>query len=70
MLITFASSLDPDQARQKVGSDLDPNCLTLFQKSKLIVKKISRRPKCLQNFSASKELKKKSIYSQDFITLE
>ena len=27
-LITFANSLDPDQARQNVGPDLDPNCLT------------------------------------------
>ena len=29
LLIIFASSLDPDQARQKVGPDLDSNCLTL-----------------------------------------
>ena len=28
-LITFANSLDPDQDRQKVGPDLDPNRLTL-----------------------------------------
>ena len=28
LLITFANSLDPDQARQNVGPDLDPNCLT------------------------------------------
>ena len=28
MLIIFANSLDPDQARRKVGPDLDPNCLT------------------------------------------
>ena len=28
LLITFANSLDPDQAQQNVGSDLDPNCLT------------------------------------------
>ena len=27
LLITFANSLDPDQARQNVGPDLDPNCL-------------------------------------------
>ena len=25
LLITFANSLDPDQARQNVGPDLDPN---------------------------------------------
>ena len=24
----FTNSLDPDQARQNVGPDLDPNCLT------------------------------------------
>ena len=29
LLITFANSLDPDQARQNVGPDLDPNCLIL-----------------------------------------
>ena len=28
LLMTFANSLDPDQARQNVGPDLDPNCLT------------------------------------------
>ena len=29
LLITFANSLDPDQARHFVGYDLDPICLTL-----------------------------------------
>ena len=28
LLITFANSLDTDQAQQNVGPDLDPNCLT------------------------------------------
>ena len=28
--ITFANSLDPDQARLNVGPDGDPNCLTLM----------------------------------------
>ena len=28
LLITFANSLDCDQARQNVGPDLDPICLT------------------------------------------
>ena len=28
LLIIFTNSLDPDQARQNVGPDLDPNCLT------------------------------------------
>ena len=29
LLIKSANSLDPDQAQQNVGPDLDPNCLTL-----------------------------------------
>ena len=29
LLITFANSLDPDQDRQSVCPDLDPNCLPL-----------------------------------------
>ena len=29
LLIIFANSSDPDQARQNVGPDLDPNCLTV-----------------------------------------
>ena len=29
MLITFANNLDPDQDRQNVSPDLDPNGLTL-----------------------------------------
>ena len=30
LLETFANILDPDQARLNVGSDLDPNYLTLW----------------------------------------
>ena len=29
LLMTFINSLGPDQARQNVWPDLDPNCLTL-----------------------------------------
>ena len=29
LLITNENTLDPDQAQQNVGPDLDPNCLTL-----------------------------------------
>ena len=29
-LLTFANSLDPDQAQQKVSRDQYPNCLTLW----------------------------------------
>ena len=28
----FANSLDPDQARQNMGPDLEPNCLMVFLK--------------------------------------
>ena len=30
LLMNFMNSLDPDQARQNVGSDSDPNCLRLM----------------------------------------
>ena len=30
LLITFANSLDPDQARQNVGPEMDPKSLTLM----------------------------------------
>ena len=49
LLITFANSLGPDQDRQNVSPDLDPNCLTLivllkeFFLKKLTLKKVSRR---------------------------
>ena len=29
-LVAFANSLDPDQDRQNVGPDLDPNRLTVW----------------------------------------
>ena len=35
LLMIFANSLDPDQARQNVGPDLDPSCFQekIFEKS-------------------------------------
>ena len=38
-LITFANSLDPDQARQNVLPDLGPSCLTLIVFLKEFLKK-------------------------------
>ena len=35
-VLTLVNSLDPDQDRQNVGPDLDPNCLTL---KKIVLKK-------------------------------
>ena len=49
LLITFANSLDPDQEWQKVGPDLDSNCLTLCKYSrkifleKIILNKVGRQ---------------------------
>ena len=49
LLIAFANSLDPDQARHNVCPDLGPNHLTLrlfleeFFFKKLTLKKVSRR---------------------------
>ena len=61
LLKTFANNLDPDQARQNVGPDLDPNCLTLmvfmqefFEKVNL--KKNPQTKKSMQNYPACKEL--------------
>ena len=55
-MITFANSLDPDHARQNVGPDLDPICLTLLQMEfpkefleKVDFEKISRRQKSIKN---------------------
>ena len=49
----FANRLDPDQAGQNVGPDLDPSCFDtygiperIFQK-RLILKKINRRQKSM-----------------------
>ena len=39
LLITFANRLEPDQAWQNVGPDLDPNCLTLMVFLKGLFKK-------------------------------
>ena len=42
--IIFANSLDPDQDQQNVGSDLDPNRLTLIEFLKyFFLKKVSRQ---------------------------
>ena len=49
LLITFASSLDPDKDRQNVSPDHDPNCFTLLTMlmkdffEKVDLKKVSRQ---------------------------
>ena len=61
LLITFANSMNPDQARQNVLPDLCPNCLTLWLYSwkniskKLILKKKSAdNKKAWKNYPACK----------------
>ena len=50
LLITFANSLETDQAQQFVGPDLDPNCLTLLVFLKYFLKKKER---IIMNFKKS-----------------
>ena len=65
LLIVFANSLGPDQARQNVGPDLGPNCLTLWWYSwmnfskKLILKKNQQTTKNMKKYPAFKELNEK-----------
>ena len=57
LVITFANSLEPDQARQYVGSDLEPTCLTLLKDffENVNFEKIRRRQKIMKKFPSSKE---------------
>ena len=41
LLVTFTNSLDPDQYRQNIAPDLDPNCLTLVVFLKELVENIN-----------------------------
>ena len=47
LLITFANSLDQNQAWQNIGPDLDPNCFSLmvFLKEKVDFDKIQQTKK-------------------------
>ena len=61
LLIAFANSLDPDQARQNAGPDQDTNCLTLwwyfwkkFSKKLIWKKKITHKK--VKHYASCKEL--------------
>ena len=54
--VTFANSLDPDQARQNVGPDLDPNCLTLDGIPEFFFKKVDFLKKNQQTTKKSAKL--------------
>ena len=68
--IIFANNLEPDQDRQNIGPDLDPNCLTLsgsvperVSLKKLILKKsVAEDNKSMKNYPACKELKEQKFY--------
>ena len=62
LLIALANSVDPDQARQNVGPDLDSNCLTLmvfrkefFEKDDF-EKNSADHKNSMQNYTVGKEL--------------
>ena len=58
LLITFTNSLNPDQDRQNVGPDLDPNCLTLILFLKeTFERKVSRRQQKHAQFSCIQRVK-------------
>ena len=60
--MNFPNSLDPDQARQKVGPDLDLSCLTLILFPEEVFEKITLKndKKVMKNYQACKELIKVS----------
>ena len=57
VLINFANSLDPDQQRQNVGPDLDPNRSTLMVILIFFVEKSADDNQSMKNYPACKELK-------------
>ena len=64
LLITFANSLDSDQARQNVGTDLDPTVTLWWYSWKIFCKiQLKKKPKhstddknSMQNYPACKEI--------------
>ena len=80
---TFANSLEPDQARQKIGSSLNPNCLAFWYLFETVrhfdnycfrkifyLKKVSRRHEILPSmkyYQACKEWKQ-TFATDDFST--
>ena len=57
VLITFANNLDPDQAQQNVGHDLDPNCLVLYWYSrKIILEKATTKKTDFEKISADDKI--------------
>ena len=54
LLITFANSLDPDLVQQNVGSDLNPNSLTLIVFLKELFEKVNFEKKSAEDNNSMK----------------
>ena len=60
LLITFPDSLDPDQNRQNVGTDLDPNSFSLFDTLMVFLKEFFEKDDFEKNQRTTKHMKKLS----------
>ena len=56
LLETFANSMDPDQARQNVRPDLDPNYLTLMVLLKYFLEKVDFKGEKIQRTKKHEKL--------------
>ena len=71
LLITFANSLDPDQARQNVGPDLDPklfDTLMVFPKEffkKVDFEKNQQTTKNMQHYTVGREVIQQGIVTSN-----
>ena len=69
LLVMFAKRLDPDQARQIVGADLDPNCLMVFLKyvfeKKLILKKVKKKANIRNRYNQVSHITRDNIWKSD-----
>ena len=68
LLITFAKSLDSDQARQTVGLDLDPNCLPPSWYWNILRKTIEGYLNYFDNIIFDKIFLKQNIFVSDRTT--
>ena len=69
LLIPFTNSLDPNQGRQNVGFDLDPNCLTLWlwYLIFLLLKRWQQKHEKLPSMQRVKDSDEWHVYNRIFI---
>ena len=65
-MIIFANSLDPEQARQNVGPNLDPNCVTLMVYLKEFFEKAYFEKKSAADKKHAKLPRRQRIHLQQF----